>query len=157
LSWTPEDPNTQGPRGIGGWLGLLAFSLAASGAANIYAAVMMAVSWGSVAAEGATIPALLIGASVIETALVAVTLVLMFKKKILFRTMFMATFAFNVVATLAVLFAESAATGTKVPLDWASLISIGVNIAWTAYLFRSKRVKNTFPGAVKGQPPQHGN
>lgn len=157
MSWTPGEPKTQGPKGIGGWLALLAFSLAASGAANIYAAIMIATSWGSAAGEGATIPALLIGASVIETALVAVTLVLMFKKKILFRTMFMATFAFNVVATLGILFAESTLTGTKVPLDWASLISVGVNIAWTAYLFRSKRVKNTFPGAVKTQPPRQGN
>ena len=72
----------------------------------------------------------------------AVMLVLIFRRNILFRTLFVIQFALSILEAVIINIHVSAAYG--VPADPSSYANFAGGIIWTIYLFVSKRVKNTF-------------
>ncbi len=145
-----EPAEEDGPEGIGGWLvlfiigrflGIILLFVLLINVINIInnPAMQMLVEKGA-----GFIPTVFILQYAISMAMEISILVLLFMKRILFRTLFVGYAVFSLVVGFGFPIMVGSIFGAAAPIDVSMIVSLFLTILWITYLFASSRVRNTF-------------
>lgn len=133
------------PYGIDGWLILFLIGTILAIIRNIQYLIQMASHVDAFANGLRYIYFIAVLVSIIIIVMELAIVILMFQKNILFRTLFIYLVAFNFLLCLALPLLISIIYTEPYEFDIWALLSVAETAIWIIYLFRSDRVKNTFP------------